>query len=290
MENLKMSVGGLIEKAQIKEEELGDKNPEEDFESFKKELQTEENNALSSLENRKNTSRFKKAICTITAGLVLLTATPAFAQERGEKLNKKQEIELQIQKLEKQKMELEQKEYQTQRMERIKELNGYLSYFNTSGLALGEVKSSIRCPCEQFGVYLNGKHLGDIYSLHSSNTFSREKLINEVSKLLLKESWTESGLLKPQNPEAINAEVNTDPLAQKILKSWDGFVDLKTSTINIGGPDELTFDNKTKRIDIVGVGQNMLIITCENYDGKRTVVTCVDKIIKSIVEIFPDRK
>ncbi|HHD92210.1 MAG TPA: hypothetical protein ENL06_01120, partial [Candidatus Portnoybacteria bacterium] len=156
------------------EENLESKEQQEgSFEDFKKELQSAENEELSSVETKKSITShlLKRALCAITAGVMLFSATPAFAQERGQQLTGKQKIELQIQKLQEQKMQLERQESKMRHAERIKELNNYLDYFNINGLKLGKVKMRDRCPCEQFGVYLEGKHLGDIYSDDKSTTF-----------------------------------------------------------------------------------------------------------------------
>lgn len=285
MNKFETGIGNSTEN--ISPKENIDTKPENNFEDLKKELQSVENKELSSVETNKKTiaSRLKKTVFTITAGLMLLSAAPAFAQEKGEQLTEQQKIELQIQKLQEQKMQLERQESEMRHAERIKDLNGYLNYFNIDGLKLGKVKSQARCPCEQFGVYLKGKHLGDIYS-DDGFTFTRQELINDVSKILIKNGVQyETGLSKSQSPEAVNAKININPEAQKILENWGGFIDLKSSTINIGGPDELVFDINTKRIEIVSAGNNMLIVICEDYDGKRTIITCVNKIIKDVSEI-----
>jgi len=268
------------------EENLEDKEQQEDsFEDFKRELQSAENEELSSIETKKSiASRLKKAVCTVTAGVMLLSAAPAFAQEKGQQLTEQQKIELQIQKLQEQKMQLERQEAEMRHAERLKELNSYLDYFNIEGLELGEAKMKVRCPCEQFGVYLKGKHLGDIYS-DDGLTFSRRELIEDVSNVLRENGiHFETGLSKPQSPEAIDAKVNINPEAQKILESWGGYYDSAKATINIGGPNELVLDANTKNVSIVSAGNDMIIVTCEDYDGKRTIVTCVNKMVKDVSE------
>ena len=266
------------------------------FEDFKKKLQSAENEGLSSVETKESTAShlLKKALCAVTAGVMLFSATPAFAQEKGQQLTEKQKIELQIQKLQGQKMQLERQESEMRHAERIKELNNYLDYFNINGLKLGEVKMRDRCPCEQFGVYLEGKHLGDIYSddksttFYTELTFSQRKLIEDVSNILRENGIQfETGLSKPQNskpqsPESIDTKVNISSEAQKILESWGGYYDSAKATIYIGGPQKLVIDASTKNVSVIAAGSDMLIVTCIDFDGKRTIVTCVNKMVKNV--------
>ncbi len=255
----------------------------EGFENFE-ELQLIENEELSSVKDKSPaSSRLKKAALLITAGVMLFSATPAFSQEKGEQLTGKQKLELQIQNLEEQRNQLEKQKFEIQQGERKEELNSYLNYFNIEGLELGEVKNKQRRPNEQFGIYLNGRHLGDICSDNGLN-FSQEELIDDISKIL-KGNGIQYEKNKPQTPEILNAKININPEAQKILENWGGSIDLNSSTLNIGGPNRLEFDKNTKSIEILSVGDNMLIVTCEDFDGKRTIVTCVDKIIKNVTEI-----
>lgn len=235
-----------------------------------------ENKQLSSVAESKLSVRYlKKAMCAITAGIMIMSAAPAFAGERRQQLDEEQKIELQIQELEKQKAELKQREDEIQYVERNKELGDYLNYFNIDGLELGNPEVKLKCNCEQFGVYLKGKHLGDIYSPAGSSTFSRQNMIDDISKIL--------------NPEAIGFRVNINPDAQKILDSWGGFIDSNSRTINIGNPDksadDLAFNAEVKQIDIINIGEDMLIITSDDYNGKRLVVTCVNGVVKDVSEI-----
>lgn len=257
------------------------------FEDIAQQLQAGENRELSSVKNEKPiTFRLKKAVSIITAGVLLLSATPAFAENEGRQLSEEQRIELQIETLKERKQQLERQGAEARRGERFNELRGYLNYFKLDGLKLGQVKMRIRSPVEQLGVFLNEKHLGDIYA-HGGLTFSRQIFIDDVLKVLEENGFKPKiNVSRPQGSETNEAKkFNINPQAQKILDSWDGYIDLRGSAIYLGSPNKLEFDANTKRIDVISPGEDMLIITCEDYDGKRTIITCVNKTVKNISEI-----
>jgi hypothetical protein len=246
---------------------------EQNFDDLKKDLQLIENNELSSMEAKKTlASRLKKAVCSITAGMLLFCATPAFAQDNDSQLTEQQNIELE---------EPESDIYNT----KIKELGGYLDHFNIEGLKLGKVQRPLRCACDQFGLYLHGKHLGDVYA-NSGMALTKHKLIEGASNVLRNNGiLSENGISKPQKNEAIKTKVSISPEAKKLLQSWGGFINLQSSTIDIGSQEELVFDKDTKKIEIMDAGKDTLIIYCENFDGKVTHVICVNKKVQEIIEI-----
>jgi|GEM_PF-3926791 len=68
-----------------KEDNVENKEQENALENINEEFQAIENEGLSSVEDKKTIiSRLKKTVSSITAGVMLLSATPAFAQDKNE--------------------------------------------------------------------------------------------------------------------------------------------------------------------------------------------------------------
>jgi hypothetical protein len=63
------------------------------------------------------------------------------------------------------------------------ELENYLKEFNINGLQMGDVIYKNRKLCEQVGIYLDGKHLGDISS-QGQTAFESDEFKNAIQKIL----------------------------------------------------------------------------------------------------------
>ena len=168
------------------------KNAPENLMERLKELKEEEEETLSPLKTaeKPTDSRLKKAVCVLTAAIALFYAAPGFAGERGPKKETQkieqqiEELEQQIHELKKQKNKSENPEAQKSPEERLEQLNGYLGHeFKMNGLELGKPKDLVRGFYEQYGIYLDGKHLADIKP-HGSVNFTYEDLIKTVSEVL----------------------------------------------------------------------------------------------------------
>lgn len=209
-------------------------------------------------------SRIKKGMMAIMAGVVLMTAMPAFAGElqKGGHSHDMQSIEQQIQKLQEEKLKLEQSERAQQQEQRTQELQGYVNNFHIKGLTLGEPEMKLRCGCEQYGIYLEGKHFGDVHS--ERFTFSPDEFIGDVKNVLKENGVFEQGA-KEKEP-SFYLDISTK--AQVIMDAWgwriyDGQIDIpgKKNLVNLNG------DGKTESASIVAVGKDKIVISVTDKDG-----------------------
>jgi len=250
--------------------------PENSPEKFQNEMQSIENDELSSVEEKsEKKSRFKKAICAITAGIILLNVTPAFAQEKGEQVDETQKIEFKIQKLQEQQSELER----FHGPERFEKLESYLDSFNIDGLELGEAKHKRRSTPEQFGLYLNGEYLGDLFpstegGFSSPSAFTESDFTEKISKILEKNGISQSEEItytKSESTEALDVNISTNEKADETLKKFGGYIDKEKNNMYPTSDKNIVFgyDDKTKEIKISGVDTDTIMIILTDFDGNK---------------------
>jgi hypothetical protein len=147
---------------------------------------------------------------------------------------------------------------------------------------------------EQFGVYKDGDHLGDIYCKplgsigFSAETvrFSEDSFKKEVQRVLgsggksintngIEAVKTSEEIIKALSPkESIDAGVLIDAEAQKLLDKWgvqikkDGIYGVKAE--NIDGP--LIFDENTKNFEVTNQGGDAVVVHVNNLDGTKDEV------------------
>lgn len=220
------------------------------------------------------TSRLKKAILATTAGLMLFSAIPAFAQgNEVKKISERQKIEAQIKNLQSQEAELEQQEHKIHHQERMAEMNSYLGYFNVDGLEVGEPEVKLRGIMEQVGIYIKGRHIEDIYATGSLE-FSRVSFLSKVKEIL-----DQIGVRFEIKSEV---QFEISPEAKEKLREWGGYIDSETLTMKIGGPNtRMSIDSNTKAIGAGIIGHELVIVVTD-YDGSLTTLTCEDGKIKNI--------
>jgi hypothetical protein len=143
------------------------------------------------------------------------------------------------------------------------ELQRYLEQIqsvDTSGLELGKPKLPIRSPVEQFGVYLDGIHFGDIqastpnepFSVFSKDSF--EEAIQQVMEAHLQET-------------------------RELVNSWG--VEFRNPKIyglknSQGEPIVVRFDSNTLKANIIKVKDDVAILRVTNKDGTVEKITIID--------------
>ncbi|MEK7175466.1 MAG: hypothetical protein AAB693_01535 [Patescibacteria group bacterium] len=210
-------------------------------------------------------SKIKITLNAITAALMLLSATPAFAEQKAENLNESQKIELQIQKLKEQQRVLENKERQERHDQKLENFKTILDSFKVKGLSLGKPNFDSR-HYEEHGIYIDSKYIGDIRNPGHAMSFLEDgsDFKIEVEKLL-----REKGIY---SKEAIKEKIpfNIEPDAQMIMNKWGWKI--KGEKIDFGSrTQELDLNGDggggTKDIDISVINDGVIFIMVENMDG-----------------------
>lgn len=269
------SSGGLENFLDFKQEHSTETRPETAMALIEQEESTLIDNQ--SARQPKN-PRLMRAFLALSLGVSGIFANQeALAANKGE-TGQKAKIETQMQEAQKKLDELNRHEAEQKKAERNKELNDWLADFKVEGLTIDEPKIQVKTNCEQLGIYLKEKHLGDIYSDKCTNrlSFSEAEFTDAVSKIL-----KEAGIKFEATVQKINFAVDIKPEAAEILKQWGGAVN--GNKIDIGMKDNiLEVDKNTKSVTLLGSGKDTLTIIVEDTDGTKHVVTCVNKQVESI--------
>lgn len=135
---------------------------------------------------------------------------------------------------------------------RLEEVSVWLEDFKIEGLSLGDPRATARGLMEQYGVYQNGKHLGDIYS--NGIRFDRSEFHSQVARILsLRGIDRKSGGLNELLGSRVTIKVNEKVLSQ-----------LVESGVKVSG-DQWTFRNID--ISLYGKGENALVRVTEKGPG-----------------------
>lgn len=140
---------------------------------------------------------------------------------------------------------------------RKKELSIWLDDFNVEGLSLDSPKNAVRGIMEQYGVYLRGEHIGDIYS--DSIRFSKDDFYSKVLEVL-KNAGVER---RPGGKNELLGSRVTIKIDEKILD------EITRSGVQVSG-DQWTFKNLF--VDLYGKGENALVRVIEGGDGKLLMI------------------
>lgn len=299
---------GMLEEYNIPEDapmkNSPEKNPEEaerrEFMEAAQEMENdaldlseaeEENGTEKSKEDKKK-SRLKKVLCAITAGLILFgSAEAGFAREKEKSNSEEERIEMQIQQLEKQKQEIKDAEEGKDRENRRQELENGLRRLNIDGLTLGEPQSKLRCICEQWGIYLRGKYLGNIHKEGPAlASFNEQEFVEDVKDFLKENRFVtegEEGKLKVdewvlEQNESFFYALDKGDFEDRLLKGWGGKV---VNNIFFLGKQTFPIDAETKEVKMEAMDDNTLVIIIADKDGTITNITCRDGKIadKSVI-------
>lgn len=227
---------------------------------------------------RQKKSRFKKALCAITAGIMLISATPVFSQESQdtelrelyEKLHTLQEQERWLN-LMKRMLEEKVNEGDEEAKDTLLQITDSL----TSTIEAEELfEEELRKKLESAeSVTKNERIIAPEDSLKQDPTLNSPK---ETKKEQILMGGVE--IITPDN-------VKITPESKELLESWGGSIYFEESVIYLGGKSELEFDIFTKEVRINNDGDNTLIVICEDVGGQLTIVTVVDKVVTDIQEI-----
>ncbi|PIS32324.1 hypothetical protein COT40_00595 [Candidatus Peregrinibacteria bacterium CG08_land_8_20_14_0_20_41_10] len=153
---------------------------------------------------------------------------------------------------------------------REQEVKSWLDLFGVQGLELGEPKMKVRCPCEQYGLYLNGKHLGDLEGAPFGK-MSKGEFINKVASIL-----NENNIHYEAIPEMQDFSIEYGEGAKEVMDKYE--VSLKGNMFYTPLDREnppIEIESKTKSISFYKINNEKVKIVTEDKDGKVSNYTLV---------------
>ncbi len=194
--------------------------------------------------------------------LVVLISVPTTNLTADEKA----QIEAKIQRLQSRLDSVTAKESDSAEKARIKELKDYLQVFKVGGLTLGDSKTGHRCCCEEHGVYIGGRYVGDVHSLGEGRPrFDKAGFIRAVLNVL-----KEAGVVAPDfhpEGEASAIEFIIHPSADSLLRVWGGGI--KGNQLDYGSREEaLAFGANTAKVEVSSAG-TIVVVLLTNRDGSK---------------------
>lgn len=217
-------------------------------------------------------SNIKKAMLSITVGVMLMSAVPSFAESNTEGLSETQKIELQIQKLQEKKQTLEDAEKKVAQSEKFEQYKAALDSFGIKGLSLREPKIKHRCLCEGFGLYNDGEHVGDVYGFpeFSSEGEFREKIFSLIR---------ENNISKERTSTFYDARIlKLDIETSSLMGEWGwGIRDSEKGTyLDFASPSGqviyLNSDGETKGVEVSIIKKDTVSIVVINKDGSQVTI------------------
>ncbi|MSR85413.1 hypothetical protein EXS71_03205 [Candidatus Uhrbacteria bacterium] len=155
----------------------------------------------------------------------------------------------------------------------IADYNYWIQGLKIAGLSIGEPKRLIRSPVMQIGVYINERHIGDLYSklyLGRVPSFTKDELIEQVKSVV-------------EDTDAIAIDDTTVTYLKKHGASVDGltFIDAKgnsTDLLNEGQNERVVFEKRGDVVAVTTYGRNGSIL---EYSIKNGVIDLTsEKVIQ----------
>lgn len=233
----------------------------------------------SNQDNKKDTSLKKSlgnALRAVSAGALLLSQDPAYAESLKYDPAKITEIDQEITALEEKKSLLQEQKRAMENAKRTADVHEWIKDLKINNLKLEEPLNPVGQINEQFGVYTGDKHLGDVIS-PKDRMFSKNTLISEINNLLSKEKAAHDHV------KNLKEKLTISPQAKDILTKWKWRIDYNNSAIHTNDNNQtIAFQPDTKSVQIIVLDENMLMIVCKNLNGSQTIVTCANGDIKNV--------
>ena len=220
-------------------------------ETFLRQEEHELNNL--DLKKRPKGSRLKRALLSITGGLVL---TGVMAQEGFAKYA------------------LEQTQETTQQKDpEIKKWEDFTAKLGIKDILLKNSDEQPRCPCDIFEVYQNERYVGTITSESQDYGFTEKTFETKLRSALEQRQET---LNRPDDKYSLNLEMTET--GKKLLEKWGWSTEKKLNELNIGDmkrplPLDFTYRSDKLKID---ASKDTLIITASR--GKNGTLVEVEEI------------